>query len=83
MIPSSFYYEVLLKCCRFKTSQDHCSSFGFSIGEKAQLPAIRITEQPMMLTKRKIIRPGYKFSKYFRLKRAIKSHIRSRLRPRI
>ena len=25
---------------------------------KAQLPAIRITEQPMMLTKRKINRPG-------------------------
>ena len=82
MIPSSVYYEVSQKC-RFKTSQDHCSSFGFSFSEKAQLPAIGITEQPMMLTKRKNNRPGYKFSKYFRLKRAVKSRIRSRLRPRI
>ena len=31
---------------------------------KAQLPAIRITEQPMMLAKRKINRPDYKFSEY-------------------
>ena len=30
----------------------------FSIREKAQLPAIRITEQPMLLTKRKINGPG-------------------------
>ena len=28
--------------------------------------AMRITEQPILLTKRKINRPGYKFSKYFR-----------------
>ena len=38
----------------------------FSISEKAQLPAIRITEQPMLLTKRKINGPVKKFSKYFR-----------------
>ena len=38
----------------------------FLISEKAQLPATRITGQPMLLTKGKINRPGYKFSKYFR-----------------
>ena len=55
----------------------------FSISKKAQLPAIRIpvTEQPMLLTKGKINRPGYKL-KYFRLKQAVKSRTRSRSRPR-
>ena len=38
----------------------------FAISKKAQLPAIRITEQHILPTKRKINRPGYKFSKYFR-----------------
>ena len=38
----------------------------FSISKKAQLPAIRITEQPILLTKSTINRTGYKFSKYFR-----------------
>ena len=38
----------------------------FSINKKAQLPAIRTTEQPILLTKKKINPPGYKFSKYFR-----------------
>ena len=38
----------------------------FSISKKTQLPAIRITEQPILLTKGKIDHPGYKFSKYFR-----------------
>ena len=33
--------------------------------EKAQLPAITISEEPMLLTKRKINRTGYKISKYF------------------
>ena len=28
VIPSSFQYKVLRKCCRVKTSQEHCSSFG-------------------------------------------------------
>ena len=32
--------------------------------EKAQLPSRRITEQPMLLTKSKMNRPGYKFCKY-------------------
>ena len=36
-----------------------------SIRKKAQLPAIRITEQAKLLTKGKINRPGYK---YFQLK---------------
>ena len=30
----------------------------FSISEKAQLPAMRITEQPRLVTKRKINGPG-------------------------
>ena len=38
----------------------------FSISKKAQLPAIRITEQPIQQTKSKINCPGCKFSKYFR-----------------
>ena len=54
-----------------------------SISKKAQLPAIRITEQPIQLTKNKINCPGYKFSKYFRYMRAVKSRTRSRPRPRI
>ena len=32
----------------------------FFYQEKAQLPAIRMTEEPMLLTKSKISRPGYK-----------------------
>ena len=50
----------------------------FSI--KAQLSEIRITEQLILLTKSKINCPGYKFSKYFRQKRAVKSRTRSRAR---
>ena len=38
----------------------------FSFSKKPQLPAIRITEQPILLTKSKFNRPGYKFSEYFR-----------------
>ena len=34
--------------------------FHFSNSKRAQLPAIRITEQPILLRKRKINRPGYK-----------------------
>ena len=37
----------------------------------------------MLLTNGKINRPGYKFLKYFRLKRAVKSLTRSRPRTRI
>ena len=49
----------------------------FSSSKKARLPAIRITEQPILLTRSKINRPGYKFTKYFRQKRAVKSCTRS------
>ena len=37
----------------------------------------------MLLTNSKINRQGYKFSKYFRLKQAVKSRTSSRPRPRI
>ena len=52
----------------FKTSQEHGSSLAFfdKKGKKAQLPATKLTEQPIVLTKRKINRLGYKYSKYFR-----------------
>ena len=52
--------------------------------EKAQLPATRITEQPMLLIKSKINRTGDKFFKYLRKNElAVKSRTRSRPRPRI
>ena len=39
----------------------------FSISKKAQLQAIRITEQPILLNKKsKVNRPSYKLSNYFR-----------------
>ena len=68
MIPSPFYYEVLQKRFRVKTSQVHGCSFGiFLSAKKARwLPSIKISEQPILLTKSGIRRPGYKFSKYFR-----------------
>ena len=68
MIPSPFYHEVLQKRCRVKTSQVHGCSFGiFQSTKKGQwLPAIKITEEPILLTKSGIRRPGYNFSKYFR-----------------
>ena len=56
MIPSSFFYEVLQKCCRVKTS--------FSLSKRAQLPAIGITELTILLTMSKVNRPGYKFSNF-------------------
>ena len=37
----------------------------FSISNKSQLPAIRITEQPILLAKSKINHPGYKFLSIF------------------
>ena len=40
----------------------------FSISRTAQLPAIRITEQPMLLTKGMINRPRFKLFEYFREK---------------
>ena len=50
-----------------KTIQERCSSrsWHFSNSKRAQLPAIKITEQPILLINGKINRPGYKFSKYF------------------
>ena len=38
----------------------------FLISKKAQVPTMRITEQPILLTKCKINRQRCKFSKYFR-----------------
>ena len=55
----------------------------FFASKKTQLPAIRITEQPILLTKSKINRSGYKFSKCFREKGTVKSRTRSRPRPRM
>ena len=51
------------KCCLVKTSEElGCT---FTVNKNAQLPAIRISEQPL-LTKSRIFRLGYKFaSKYF------------------
>ena len=68
VIPPPFYYEVLQKRCRVKTSQVHGCSFGFflSAQEAQWLPATKITEQPILRTKSGIRRPGYKFLKYFR-----------------
>ena len=83
MVLSSFYYEVLQECCAVKTSQEHGSSLAFLNKKSVQLPAIRITEQPILLTKRKINRLGCKCSKYFRQKQAVKSRTRFRPRPRI
>ena len=57
---------ILQKCHRVKTSHQHGSSSGIFRSGKAQLPAIRITEQSMLPTKNKINRLAYKFSKYFR-----------------
>ena len=84
MIPSSFWCEVLQKCCRVKASQEHGNSSGiFAISRKAQLLAIRITEQPILLTNSKINRLGYKFSRYFSQKQAVKSRTRPHPCPRI
>ena len=83
MVPSSFYYELLQECCPVKTSQNTVAVWYFSKKKKAQLPAIRITEQPILLTKRKINCLCYKCSKYFRSKRAVKSRSRSGPRPGI
>ena len=55
----------------------------FSSSKKAQLPAIRITEQPILITKSKINRQGYKFTKYFGQIRAVKSRTRSGPPPAI
>ena len=70
--PASFWQEkrntvvILQKYCRPKTRRQHGSSFGiFRLGKAAQVPAIRIIEQPMLLTKSMINRQGYKFVSIF------------------
>ena len=45
------------------------------MSKKAQLSAIKTTEQPILLTVSKINRLGYKFPKSFRLKGAVKSRL--------
>ena len=93
--PASFWWEkrdivvILLQgfakmlSCQNKSRVRYKQFWHFSINKKVQLPAMRITEQPILLTKRKINRLGYRFSKYFHEKRAVKSRIRSISRPRI
>ena len=51
-------------CQNKSTTRLQC--WHFSISKKPQLPAIGITEKPILLTKSKINRPSYKFSKCFR-----------------
>ena len=55
----------------------------FFIGKKAPLPAIRITEHPILLTNSKINRPSNKFAKYFHQKKAVKSRTHYCPHPRI
>ena len=46
--------------------QKHGSSLGVSISKReAQSTVIRVTEQPILLIKSNINRPGYEFCKYF------------------
>ena len=49
-----------------KVSQEHGSNFGHFDQQKGLVTSIRIAEQPILLTKSKITRPGYNFAKYFR-----------------
>ena len=56
-----FFYRPI------KTSQQHGSSLGiFRSTKKVKLPAIKITEEPTLLTKSKINRPGYESFQNFR-----------------
>ena len=57
-------FAKMLSCQNKSTTRKQF--WHFSISKKAQLPAVRITEQPTLLTKSKINRPGYKSLKYFR-----------------
>ena len=75
--PASFWWEKLdtvvilvrgfakMLSCQNKSKLRE-QFWHFSISKKAQLPAIRTTEQPILLTVSEINRPGYKFSKYSR-----------------
>ena len=56
--------NVLIESFRFYNEYEYeiySWFWHFSINKRAQMPAIRITEQPIMLTKGKINCPGYKF----------------------
>ena len=66
----------------WQTSQQHGSAQHFLLNKKAQLPAIRITEQPILLTKSKInIICAIDFLSIFAENRQLKSCTRPR--PRI
>ena len=70
--PASFWREkcdavvILVRgFAKISSNQDKSTTRSqfwlFLMSKKAQLPAIRITEQPILLTKSKIRRTGYKF----------------------
>ena len=54
-----------LLSCQNKSKTRLKQFWHFLISKKAQLPAVRITEQPILLTKSRINRLAYKFSQYF------------------
>ena len=51
---------------RQNKSRTRSQFWHFLISKKVQVPTMRITEQPILLTERKINGQGCKFSKYFR-----------------
>ena len=66
MIPSSLIFST--RFCKIMSSSqvtNTVAGLAFFDQEKAQLPAIRITEQPMLLIKNKNSHRGYTFFKYF------------------
>jgi len=71
LIPLSFNMRFCKNVFVLKEVRNTVAVFAliiFSINQKAkraQLPAMRTTEQPMLLTKSKSNCPGYKFSTYF------------------
>ena len=88
--PASFWREkcdtVVIFTARFCKNVDGTHQVKNTVGVLTffdQQNGIRVTDQPILLTKRKINRTGYKFLKYFRYKRAVKSRTRSRPCPRM
>ena len=64
--PASFWREkrdTVIILLQVKNTAAVLAFFNLQKGSK--LPAIRITEQPILLTKSKINCMGYKFSRYF------------------
>ena len=63
LIPSSLYKNVVVS-----KQANTVAVLTFFDQQKGsvRLPTIRITRQPILLTKSEIKRSGYKFSKYFR-----------------